>query len=701
MGALNILRGLFRGKSSIGSASARTVSPRYGDSGMDRAMMWAAYMKCAPLNAAINAITMAAVSKGYTWEDLEKDTPMDRVDEEKLKRAQDLIDHPGGLMNGEELLKSIIMSLLIFGDAWVEVQYKTFRTASGQVIGKQPFKLWMLPPQEMFIKATEGGEVVGYVQRHKGKELELDKDQVLHIYINKGPGALYGTPQMVAVKNLIATWLRAVEYNHDYYFMHGRPKALINLGTISQPELDRLTAKIQEDIDVEGGGYTFLNTPELNVQGLADSHKDMEFNESLRYAETRILSVYHTPQIKIGISETGGAGQIVGSTQVGSFFDMVEALNRTVQSALNSFLELTLALTRHRLKIRSPRPLIDPALVQGYATLLDKQVMVPNEVRELMGLEPLPGGDEPISAPSPMPMTMNISPPGGAAADSPATAPPIPLNRSAPEQDGPVQDHPFNEPGAVFKMASQLAAESAAQYAGQIKAGIRQLYEQSLRQVKRAERRVVEVQTFKQQVLDIVDQATADLIERSDTVAVNAWIEGEGSVLGYQITPDQVPQDLVDSINEGYGRVPIKTFSEDLAAQITDTIDTMAQEGQISLYQMTSTLQDTVPGLVDSESWKLERIERTRFNRMTTTARAHGMKRAGFRAYKRVGVHDARQAPVCRELDGKIFLVDDLEHLPPSHPNCRCTIVPLTEEQYQDALRRGEIVGAPSLGGGP
>lgn len=691
MGALTFIRSLVRKspQSAISGASARTVRPKYGDSGMDRAMMWAAYLKCAPLNSAINAITLTSLRKGYSWKEVKKGAPDDPVEQRKLKRAQDLIDNPGALLNGEELLKSIILSLLVFGDAWLEVQYKRLQNPMGQLIAKIPYRLWMLPPQEMFIKATEEGEVVEYVQRHKGREIKMPRDNILHISMNKGPGALYGTPQMVAVKNLIATWLRAVEYNHDYYFMHGRPKALINLGSISETELDRLTQKIQMDIDAEGGGYTFVNTPELQVGALADSHKDMEFTEALRYAETRILSVYNVPLIKIGISETGGAGQIVGSTQVGSFYDMVEALNKTVESAINSFLKKTLDLQGYKMVINSPRPLVDPGLVQSYATLLDKQVLVPNEVRELMGMEPLEGGDSPITAAPAQPVMMTTPPHTEGAGFPPAT--PSTLMRSRDI----IPAHPYDKPGAVFQRATQLAAESAAEFTRQVKAGIRQLYERTLPKVQRGERRVVDVDSFKQEVHGIIDQATQDLIQRSDGMAMDAWIDGEGSVLGFKITPDQVPKDLIDTINEGYGRVPIKTFSEQLAGQITDTIDTMAQQGQISLYQMTSTLQDTVPNLVDSESWKLERIERTRFNRMTTTARAHGMKRAGFKAYKRIGVRDGRQAPICRELDGKIFLVDDYEHLPPSHPNCRCTIVPLTEEQYQEALQRGEIEGTP------
>ena len=38
----------------------------------------------------------------------------------------------------------------------------------------------------------------------------------------------------------------------------------------------------------------------------------------------------------------------------------------------------------------------------------------------------------------------------------------------------------------------------------------------------------------------------------------------------------------------------------------------------------------------------------------------------------------------CQSLDGQIFPIDDTEHIPPdgSHPNCRCTIVPILDNNF-------------------
>ena len=699
MGALTTLRAIFNRnpQGSIGSASARIVRPNYGKSGMSRPMMWAAYLKCFPVNAAINTIAETAVSKGYFFEDTKKDAPEDPVEKLKMEKAKRLIDEPGALQSGEDLLAGIILSLEIFGDAWLEVQYKVYRDALGRVMAKEPYKLYLLPPQEMFIVATEDGQIMGYVQRHKGKEIKFKPDDILHIAQNQGPGALYGTPKMVAVKNMIATWLRAIEYNHDYYFNHGRPKAIINLGSISQGELDRVINKITEDMEDEGGGYTFLNTPELTVAPLADSNKDMEYSQMLAYYESRILAEYAVPKLKIGISETGGAGMITGETQIGTFYDRIEALNRRIETAFNRFFQSTLGLERYKFRIRSPRPLVDPALVQSYGTLLDKKVLVPNEVRELLGLEPLEGGDVPIAAPQPLgvmmtsPLSPTPPPTPAAGASTSATYPNAPaLSPIERSMDADKEPHPFNRPGEIYRYAVQIAAENTAEYVREIKAGIRRLYENAL-SIQRAEKKIVDPETFKADVQKIIDGATDNLIERSGQIGIDAWIEGEKSVLGRSITPDEVPKDILDAINNGYGAVPIKTFSQELAAKITEQIEQSVAQGDISLYKITSTLQDTVPDLVDAESWKLERIERTRFNRMVNTAGNNAMKRAGIRAYKRVGVRDGRQSDICRELDGKIFLVEDHEHLPPSHPNCRCVAVPLTDEQYKEALQRGEI----------
>lgn len=58
-------------------------------------------------------------------------------------------------------------------------------------------------------------------------------------------------------------------------------------------------------------------------------------------------------------------------------------------------------------------------------------------------------------------------------------------------------------------------------------------------------------------------------------------------------------------------------------------------------------------------------------------------------SYKYVAVRDARTSSICRALDGKIFRYDDpKKKLPPQHPNCRSTIIPVVN--YDELGLEGE-----------
>ena len=57
-------------------------------------------------------------------------------------------------------------------------------------------------------------------------------------------------------------------------------------------------------------------------------------------------------------------------------------------------------------------------------------------------------------------------------------------------------------------------------------------------------------------------------------------------------------------------------------------------------------------------------------------------KDAGVASYEVGDAGDDRECDECREMAGKRYPVDDLEHLPPYHPNCRCfTFAVLDEEE--------------------
>lgn len=76
-----------------------------------------------------------------------------------------------------------------------------------------------------------------------------------------------------------------------------------------------------------------------------------------------------------------------------------------------------------------------------------------------------------------------------------------------------------------------------------------------------------------------------------------------------------------------------------------------------------------------------EAITRTECVHVSNRAKQDSFKAAGYKyyawsAYK----EDKRTCAKCKQLDGKIFPIDDLTHLPPKHTNCRCAIRPVNKK---------------------
>jgi len=69
------------------------------------------------------------------------------------------------------------------------------------------------------------------------------------------------------------------------------------------------------------------------------------------------------------------------------------------------------------------------------------------------------------------------------------------------------------------------------------------------------------------------------------------------------------------------------------------------------------------------------RLVRTEYVHFANQAAANRMSEAGVTHYKWLTGAQERACEACMELDGKVFAVGDITHLPPAHPNCRCSIV--------------------------
>lgn len=102
--------------------------------------------------------------------------------------------------------------------------------------------------------------------------------------------------------------------------------------------------------------------------------------------------------------------------------------------------------------------------------------------------------------------------------------------------------------------------------------------------------------------------------------------------------------------------------------------------GTIARRIIPSTLAE--PAVLRLASNSARMLVRTTFTTVQNQAALETYQKAGrgkvSDSYKYVAVRDSRTSAICRALDGKIFSFNDpKKKMPPQHPNCRSTIIPV------------------------
>lgn len=92
-----------------------------------------------------------------------------------------------------------------------------------------------------------------------------------------------------------------------------------------------------------------------------------------------------------------------------------------------------------------------------------------------------------------------------------------------------------------------------------------------------------------------------------------------------------------------------------------------------------------------------ERLLRTEIARVQTQAQAESYESNGIDEYEYVACGLKDVCPLCKEMDGKVFKLKDMEigeNAPPMHPNCHCSTAPYSDrkeyEKWLDGLANGE-----------
>ncbi len=108
-------------------------------------------------------------------------------------------------------------------------------------------------------------------------------------------------------------------------------------------------------------------------------------------------------------------------------------------------------------------------------------------------------------------------------------------------------------------------------------------------------------------------------------------------------------------------------------------------------------LEDCIGADSDSgQRYCASRLIRTEVNHFSNQGFLDGYKAAGIIRYRFMATLDLRTSAVCRQLDGKTFLVEEAkagENLPPMHPFCRSVTVPVVSNRPGTRWARDPVTG--------
>lgn len=152
-----------------------------------------------------------------------------------------------------------------------------------------------------------------------------------------------------------------------------------------------------------------------------------------------------------------------------------------------------------------------------------------------------------------------------------------------------------------------------------------------------------------------------------------------------EIPPD--PHDL--EFLDGYNFDLIKGLGEDMKKELKRVL----RDGIINGKGMPEISRD-LRKVLQKEKWRINTIARTEVMRASNYGRIKTWERSGVVKYKEwLTAFDDRTCAICSALDGERVPLDKNfsigVYMPPAHPNCRCTAIPIIEKENM-AAKKGD-----------
>jgi HK97 family phage portal protein len=270
-----------------------------------------AYLTCPWVSNPIDVISKTVTAGGLQLV-CDQDLPEDQqpTDTPPVARLRRLLKTTNPREDMIQLLRSTVIDLLLFGDAYIEIVW---------LLG-EPVALYTLDAPTMTVLSDAHGEVSGYSQNVDGqREAQFTPDEVIHISLDSPRGGLYGVGPAQRALLPVTAWL-FTEATIKECFRRGDPPRLhVDLGSLQDTEVQRW----REQYTVNNLGPKAVGTPVITTRGgvvtVLDPRKVTDYLDAEKVLRDQIISTFGVPPAKLGIIETGNIGGGSGESQDRTF----------------------------------------------------------------------------------------------------------------------------------------------------------------------------------------------------------------------------------------------------------------------------------------------------------------------------------------------------------------------------------------------
>jgi HK97 family phage portal protein len=417
-----------------------------------------AYMACPWAWACVQAIAKTITAGGLVMDwgtdtgDGDQEAPAKPA---SVLAAERLFEFTNPRQNIRQLLRNVVVDLLVFGDAFIEVTWW----------GNLPVALYNLDSPSTTPVTDEHGQVSKYVQlTEQDQRAEFDVREVIHISLDSPRSGAFGVSPTRAALLPITAWLHAAATGKEMFRKGLPPTVHADFPAGKQEkELTRWRDRIfRQNIGPRNIGAPWITQGGATLKEL-QSGKVSDVLAFLNQKRDEIIADYGVPPAKVSVIESGNLGGGTGVSQDRTFrIDTCAPIAELVLEAVNfAIIKQGFGIEDWHAKFRD----VDYRSSKEVEDIRDERIRngtwTINRARADVGEPPVEGGDDAVIVDRQnMTLVRNLARLSDAAVSAAEAGAPVPDGSQA--QDGPpAKDSGSTDQGQDADQAGQDDGKAA------------------------------------------------------------------------------------------------------------------------------------------------------------------------------------------------------------------------------------------------